>query len=238
MDETDALARSLQASLLPPRLPHVPGIDIVARYAPAGSGAEVVGDFYDVFEMGRDCWGIAIGDVCGKGVEAAKVTALARHTIRAVALTETRPDRVLALLNRAMLTGDLPESLFLSAQFAALTPGNLSLCSAGHPPPLLRRASGEVEEVAVSGTLLGLVEDPKLSVTDIPLGPGDALVLHTDGVTEARGADVFGTEGLIAVLASAPPGAEAIADRIESAVRAHSGPTLADDMAVLVIRPT
>lgn len=238
IDATDALARNLQASLLPPRLPHVPGIDVVARYAPAGKGAEVVGDFYDVFEIGTNRWGVAIGDVCGKGVEAAKVTALARHTIRAVALTEDDPDRVLTLLNQAMLRADLPESLFLSAQFGVLTPGELCLSSAGHPAPLLRHADGDVEEIAIQGTLLGLVADPPLSTTAVPLRTGDAIVLYTDGVTEARGDEVLGKDRLIALLADAPAGAAAIADHLERAVRAHSGPTLADDMAVLVLSPS
>lgn len=237
MDASDALARSLQASLLPPRLPAVPGIDVVARYAPAGTGAEVVGDFYDVFQIRGGCWGVAIGDVCGKGVEAAKVTALARHTIRAVALTEDRPDRVLGLLNRAMLQADLPDSLFLSAQFGVLEAGRLCLSSAGHPPPLRRRADGVVETLPVSGTLLGLVDDPRLGVTEIPLHPGDAVLLYTDGVPEARGDDVLGEDRLSELLAGAPAGADAIATHLEAAVRAHSGPTLADDMAVLVLAP-
>lgn len=234
----EALARSLQAGLLPPALPRVPGIDVVARYAPAGTGAEVVGDFYDVFALGGGRWGVAIGDVCGKGVEAAKVAALARHTLRAVAPLEPEPDRVLNALNQAMLNADLPESLFLSAQYGVLEGGTLRLSSGGHPPPLVRHASGAVEQVQIRGTLLGLLDDPGLVPVSVPLAPGDALLLYTDGVTEAR-ADrgVLGDEALRAILAAAPPGADAIADHVAAAVRAHSGPVLADDAALLVLAP-
>jgi sigma-B regulation protein RsbU (phosphoserine phosphatase) len=238
IESAEALARSLQASLLPQRLPVVPGIDIVARYAPAGTGAEVLGDFYDVIALGDDRWGIAIGDVCGKGVEAAKVTALARYTIRAAATLDPDPGRVLGVLNRAMLDADLPEAFFLSAQYGVLDGATLRLSSAGHPPPLVRRADGRVEDVAVSGTLLGLFEEPALGVHEITLAGGDALVLYTDGVTEARGtAGLLGDDGLRAAMGASPSGAGALADHIEAAVRSHSRGPLSDDMAVLVVSP-
>jgi len=240
-DAADALARSLQASLLPPRLPAVPGVDVAARYAPAGAGTDVVGDFYDVFSLGEGCWGIAIGDVCGKGVEAAKVTAMARHTIRAAARADGDPSSVLALLNQVMAGADLPESLFLSAQFGLLHTDDqqteLDLSSAGHPLPLLRRADGTVTEIAVGGTLLGLVADPRLQTVKVRLQPGDTLLLYTDGVTEARGETVLGEERLHELLGAAPAGAEAIAEHIEAAVRAHTGGQLSDDIALLVVQP-
>lgn len=239
-EAADALARSLQASLLPPRLPDVPGVDIAARYAPAGGGAEVVGDFYDVFTLGEDCWGVAIGDVCGKGVEAAKVTSLARHTIRAAARGTHDPAGVLRALDVAMVEEELPESLFLSAQYATLRVdggATLQLSSAGHPRPLLRRRDGAVEEVAIRGTLLGLGIVGHLETVEIRLEPGDALVLFTDGVTEARGIDRLGDERLAELIASAPSTAAGIAEHIEMGVRAHSVGPLADDTAVLVIQP-
>jgi phosphoserine phosphatase RsbU/P len=235
------LARSLQASLLPPSLPAVPGIDIAARYAPAGDGTEVVGDFYDVFALGEDCWGVVIGDVCGKGVEAAKVTAMARHTIRAAARADPDPAKVLGLLNETMAGAGLPESLFLSAQFGLLrtegTGARLRLSSAGHPMPILRRADGGVEEVQVRGTLLGLVDDPPLAPIDLELAPGDTLLLYTDGVTEARGGDVFGERRLLDLVRDAPAGVAAIADHVETAIRAHTAGPLSDDIALLVVQP-
>ncbi len=240
----DALARSLQASLLPPHLPQVPGVAVAARYAPAGAGTELVGDFYDVFEVGDGGWGVAIGDVCGKGVDAAKVTALARYTLRTAAMSEREPARVLALLNDALRAGDVPELVFLTAQFGILRPGregtDLLLSSAGHPSPLLRRADGSVAEVPVPGMLLGCVAEPPLRDYAISFAPGEALLLYTAGVTEARsgrGGAQLGEQRLHEVLAEAPADAEGIAAHVESAVRAHTRGPLADDMAVLVLSP-
>jgi len=238
----DAFAVSLQASLLPPHLPRVPGVALAARYAAAGAGTEVVGDFYDVFSIGEQCWGVAIGDVCGKGVEAARVTTLARYTLRAAAMSETDPARVLSLLNEALRADDLPDYLFLTALYGVLRSdaagAELLVSSGGHPPPLLRRADGSVAEVPVRGTLLGCVAEPTLDSHAVRLEPGDGLLLYTDGVTEARagrGGPMLGEERLHALLTEAPGDLEGIAAHVEAAVRAHTGGPLADDMAVLVL---
>jgi PAS domain S-box-containing protein len=236
--ERDHIARTLQQSLLPGELPEIPGVEIAARYRAAGAGNEVGGDFYDCFATGGGDWALVIGDVCGKGAEAAAITALARYTLRAAAHQTRRPRAVLALLNEVLLRDRL-DYRFCTVLYASLTPreDRLTACIAtgGHPLPLLLRASGEVETAGSPGSLLGIVDVPELSEERVELGPGDSLILFTDGVTEAdRSA---GPEWLTALLeAFAGQGAEAIAEAVErDALAAHGGPAR-DDVAVVVVR--
>lgn len=238
-----ALARTLQESLLPPHLPDVPGLEVAARYLPAGTGESVVGDFYDVFQAGRSSWGVVMGDVCGKGVEAAKVTALARYTIRAAAMRSSRPSEVLAQLNEAMLAQSDSDERFVTAVYATLRPTRgqvmARLCSGGHTPALLRRADGRVKHVGRPGTILGVLPEPDLTDVGVGLRPGDLLLLYTDGVTEARRADgeLFGEERLIELLRGAE-GLDAVevAATVEKAVTEFGGSAPNDDTAVLVLR--
>ncbi len=187
---SSALARSLQASLLPPELPHVPGLEVAARYLPAAGGSEVVGDFFDVFQRGPDAWGFMIGDVAGKGVEAAKLATLARHTIRTAAMQWLSPREILLTLNQAMLEQDPDSDRFVTAIYGTLEVTSdgvdVALSVAGHPTPLVRRADRTLETTDCHGTLLGALADPLLTEESIHLAPGDTLVLYTDGVTEAR----------------------------------------------------
>jgi serine phosphatase RsbU (regulator of sigma subunit) len=183
------LARSLQDSLLPPLLRPVPGLDAAAFYLPATFGGETVtGDFYDLFQARGPYWTAVMGDVCGKGTEAAKVTALARYTLRADAGDHLSPAQVLTRLNAAMLAQRA--SLFLTAVQATfrLTSNGLTgrLCLAGHPPALVRRADGGVKQVGIAGHLLGYTENVNLADARFRLSPGDLLLLYTDGATEAR----------------------------------------------------
>lgn len=236
-----ALARTLQESLLPPHLPQVPGLQIAARYLPAGGGVEVVGDFYDVFATGPDLWAVTIGDVCGKGVEAAKVTALARWTIRAAAVHLRSPAQVLHLLNQAMLRQDPEAERFVTAAYATLeqTPTGVEvrLCLAGHPLALVRRHGGRVESAGVPGTILGTFEAIDLVDVTVHLDPGDALVLYTDGVVEARcGTAFYGDQRLRDLLVGADGTAASIAERIEEDVGEFTAHRLSDDTATLVIR--
>lgn len=237
------LATTLQESLLPPHLPDVPGIEVSARHLPAGSGGELVGDFYDVFQTTRSTWGVVMGDVCGKGVEAAKVTALARYTIRAAAIQHRSPRQVLALLNQAMLHQHPDSERFLTATYATLQQGRagvvVRISAAGHPPALVRTAAGEVKAVLTSGSILGVFPEIEIVERKLTLKPGDALVLYTDGVLDARRrGEQYGEERLVALIADLPPeaGASAIAALIEADVLSFGGPALADDTAVLVIR--
>jgi phosphoserine phosphatase RsbU/P len=213
----------LQDSLLPPLLPDVPGAEIAARYLPGSDVVDVVGDFYDVFQTSEHSWALTVGDVCGKGVEAATVTALARYTIRAGAVTRSSPAAVLRLLNEAMRRQHPDSERFVTAAYLGLALGagacRLTIALGGHPPALCRRASGRVEPLGRPGTVLGAFADPSLSDASTLLHPGDAVLLYTDGVTEARrGREQFGEERLVEVLAGCDGTAADTARRVEEAV--------------------
>jgi len=236
------LARTLQKSLLPPDLPAIAGLSLAARYHPAVEGLEVGGDFYDVFRTGRSSWAVVIGDVCGKGAEAASLTGLVRYTIRAAAMQTTRPTRVLATLNQAILRqeGTLNERFATVAYASVARRGGstiLTVACGGHPPPLLVHPDGEVVAVGATGTLLGALPAPDLHEVTVRLGPHDKVVFHTDGVTEAPGpGGEFGTAGLYALLATCGHlPAMATAARLEEVVLAHQGGVSRDDMAILVL---
>ncbi len=238
-----ALARTLQDSLLPPHLPDVPGIEVAARHLPAGSGGELVGDFYDVFQTGRSSWGVVMGDVCGKGVEAAKITALARYTIRAAAIAHGSPRRVLELLNQAMLHQQPDSERFLTATYATLQQRRggvtVRLSAGGHPPALLLSAAGVVTEITTPGLILGVFEDPQFTEQKTELRLGDALVLYTDGVLEARqDSEEYGDHRLRVLLEGLPLGSTAaeIAACLEADVLAFGGAAPSDDTAILVVR--
>ncbi|HEY7074625.1 MAG TPA: SpoIIE family protein phosphatase, partial [Solirubrobacteraceae bacterium] len=183
------VAHTLQASLLPRVLPHIPGLDIAARLEAGAPGLDVGGDFYDAFALGEDAWGVAIGDVCGKGVEAAALTALARHTVRAAARTEASPAAVLEALNRAALAESKPGQ-FLTAVYARLAARPeggfaVALACGGHPSPVVLDAALARRRLACSGTLLGAIADPEIVDARFVLDPGDTMLLYTDGLTEA-----------------------------------------------------
>jgi len=238
------IARVLQRNLLPPHLPEIPGVEVGAEYLPVGEANDVGGDFYDLINTVEDGWLCAIGDVRGKGVEAASVTALARYTIRAVTLKNDRPSEVLAALNEAMLR-QLPEDRFCTAACVRLEPQDgsagvrVDVSRAGHPPPLMVHSSGEVEEVGCSGRVLGVFPDAELRDTSLRLMPGETLVLYTDGVTEARSPDGdFLGEGKLRHLLSSCAGCDAVtlARRIKGVVLDFQEGYPRDDLAILVLR--
>ncbi|MEX2195065.1 MAG: SpoIIE family protein phosphatase [Thermoleophilaceae bacterium] len=232
------IARTLQHSLLPPHLPDIAGLEVAARYRAAGEGNEVGGDFYDLFDTGDARWAVVIGDVCGKGADAAATTALARYTLRAAAMRERRPGRVLEQLNEALLR-QRDDRQFCTVAYASVDVGahgaELTVACGGHPAPVVVRRDGGVEITPCGGTLLGVVGDPELAEAAVGLSPGDAIVLYTDGVTEARTPDgLFGTDRLVTVAGGAAGrSATEIARRIEEA--AASG-ELRDDLAIVVLR--
>ena len=238
------IASVLQRSLLPPHLPEIPGVEVGAEYLPVGEANEVGGDFYDLINTVEDGWICAIGDVRGKGVEAASVTALARYTIRAVTLKDDRPSEVLAALNEAMLR-QLSEDRFCTAACIRLEPEDgspgvgIDVSRAGHPAPLLVRPDGPVEEVGPPGRVLGVFDDAELGDGSLRLMPGETLVLYTDGVTEARSpdGDFFGDERLHCLLRSCSGlDAAGIAARIKNVVLDFQEGYPRDDLAVLVLR--
>jgi serine phosphatase RsbU (regulator of sigma subunit) len=234
------VAQTLQASLLPAALPTIPGASLAAEYVAAGEGIEVGGDFYDVFSLDGGAWALVIGDVLGKGAEAAAVTALARYTLRALAARSRSPSVTLATLNDEILRQDEGRR-FVTAILGRLEPraeggARLVLANGGHPPPLVLRASGSAEVVPCSGTLLGVDPDAHSSDHALDLAPGDTLVLYTDGVTEARRDHPLSAEALAeALLATAPAGPAALAHEVvRLAYQAAAGP-LRDDVAALVV---
>ncbi len=234
-----ALAQTLQRSLLPPHLPHIPGFDLASSYYAGGDGLRVGGDFYDVFAVDPQTWVFVIGDVCGKGAEAATVTALARHTIRATAMREPRPAAIARVLNDALRRAE--EAPFVTALVAVATLNggqSITLCCAGHPAPLVRTANGQVAEVGVPGDLLGVFDEVSLTETNVELAQDALLLMYTDGVTEARdrGGAEFGVESLARLLAGTTGiNAEATVGTITESVLAHRGPTSRDDVALLAI---
>jgi PAS domain S-box-containing protein len=240
------IARTLQESLLPPRLPEISGFELAAVFRPAGEGIDVGGDFYDLFETGDQCWAIVMGDVSGQGSAAAAVAAMARYTVRALAMRERQPSRILTSLNEALLhqpAGDrFSEERFCTVAYTRLEPtgsgARLTIACGGHPLPLLLRWDGSVETIGRPGTLLGGFAHPRLTDQVADLGPGDAVVLYTDGVTEARAAgDLFGEDRLMTLVEScAGLGAPSVAKRIERAVVAFQGGRPHDDIAILVLR--
>jgi PAS domain S-box-containing protein len=239
--ERSQIASTLQESLLPPELPSIPGLETAARFRPTAEGGVVGGDFYDLFEAAGDRWAVAVGDVCGKGPDAAAVTGLARYTLRAAAMRERTPSRSLEMLNEALLR-QRTDLRFCTVTFAHVEPrargARITLSSGGHPLPLVLRKDGTVESFGAHGTLLGVVPDPDLIDTETELADGDALVFYTDGVSEARGRNGSLDEERLATLleSCAGLGADEIAARIESkAVEVQEG-SPRDDIAVVVLQ--
>jgi len=241
-EERAYVARTLQAGLLPERLADVPGLEVAVRYHSIADGGAVGGDFYDCFDISPGRWLVAVGDVAGKGTAAAVLTGLARHTLRAIALRDERPEDMLRFLNEA-LRRQSADSAFCTVGCATLEHRegggfDVRLASGGHPYPLLVRADGTVEEVVVRGTLLGVEADPVLEPATLALAPGDTLVMYTDGVIDAReeSGEHFGEERLHAALQAAAGGdAEAVAAALDETVAAFEEDSR-DDRAILVLR--
>jgi PAS domain S-box-containing protein len=234
-------ARTLQESLLPPHLPAVEHLELAARFRPAGAGIEVGGDFYDVFDTREGEWCIVVGDVCGKGAEAAALTALTRYTARAAATYESSVGGVLGVLNRALLhqRGDFR---FTTLAFCALAvaekPYRLRAASAGHPRPLLLRPDGSARAVGAAGPLLGVVPDAGFSEEEVELEDGDVVVLYTDGLTDAHAPDRMLVEGdlLAALRDCAGFCAGEVARHLERVALADDDVEPRDDIAILVAR--
>jgi sigma-B regulation protein RsbU (phosphoserine phosphatase) len=234
------LSRTLQESLIPPTPPQIPTLDVGAVYRPAGTGDEVGGDFYDVFEVPGNEWGVVLGDVTGKGVAAAVVTALARYTIRAAVMQSTRPRSVLTMLNAALLRDDVDRpvtAIYASVAPSARSAASLTVTAAGHPLPLLLDGEG-VRPVGRPGMMLGIDPDPPLHEEQVPLGRGMAIVFYTDGITEARRGTTewFGEDRLDQTLSplAGRSASDIAATLVDDAVRFQRGAPR-DDIAVVVV---
>jgi serine phosphatase RsbU (regulator of sigma subunit)/PAS domain-containing protein len=234
------IATTLQRSLLPPRLPAVPGMTIAARFRAAGEATEVGGDFYDIFPV-DGAWMVVMGDVTGKGPEAASITSLARYTMRTAAVYERSPAGVLERLNAALVVDpDRRQICTVVAARIVADPGGsavVTVACGGHPAPF-RLHEGGAEPVAANGPLLGAFETGRWPETVVRLAAGESLVLYTDGVTDTRSAtERFGSERLAEVLAGAS-GLEPdeVANRLDTALLEFEEGPQRDDVALLVLR--
>ncbi|MGZ8746823.1 MAG: SpoIIE family protein phosphatase [Mycobacterium sp.] len=235
---------TLRNSLLPPVLSPPTGLE-AAEYYNTASVDDVGGDFYDLFPLSRTTWGFFLGDVSGKGVDAAVVTGLTRYTLRAAAVYDDDPVEVLHNLN-TVLSQELGGEL---NRFCTLIYGKLSRCdngfdvhlaSGGHPPPLLFYADGSSYYVdTIGGQAVGITNEPHFVASQFVLAPGDTLVLYTDGLTEAStgvGRERYDDEGALLRFAKAhsPTTASAIVDAV-SGLLEGLGSGVEDDTAVLAL---
>ena len=236
------LARTLQASFIPPAPPSIEGLDVAAAYRPAGTGVEIDigGDFFDVFELGEGDWAVVIGDVEGKGAQAASVTTLARYTMRAAAMRARRPEVVLSLLNEALLRQDAGRFCTVVCARLRIQADRVvaTIASGGHPMPVTVTPEGLGPSAGEPGDLMGVFEEPELRESTLELGPGHGLVFYTDGIPEGRsGSAFFGGYRLRAWVDENRLGSpQAIADGlVENVVRFQEG-VPRDDIAVVVVK--
>ena len=241
--ERTRIAHTLQAKLLPERLVEIPGVRLAARYRAAGELNEVGGDFYDVFARRANQWVVVVGDVSGKGPEAAAVTALVRYTLRAGAREDEDPAHALQRVNMAMRSDDQMDQ-FATAVLAYFERADdqrfrVRLALAGHPPAMIVRCDGGVETAGEFGTMLAVLPEPVFVPTEHLLEPGDLLLLYTDGVTEAGPRDhMLGDAGLarlLGTLACQPP--QRVVDAVEQAVITAQQGEPRDDIAMLALAP-
>jgi serine phosphatase RsbU (regulator of sigma subunit)/PAS domain-containing protein len=239
--ERGRIDKTLQAAFLPDQLPQLPGVQVAARYRAAGELNEVGGDFYDVFSRGGRDWALVIGDVCGKGAQAARITALARYTLRAAAMLPDSPSQMLQILHAAMRQ-QLREANMCTVCFGSLElthdAASLTLALGGHPQPLLLRPGAPARRLGQPGTVLGFLDEVQLTDVEVALAPGDTVLFYTDGLSDAGaphgrlGED--GLETLVTSLSAADP--EQLLDALEDAAVRRSDGRLRDDVALLAIR--
>jgi PAS domain S-box-containing protein len=242
-DRQRRIAETLQASLLPDRVPEVAGLDLAVRYWAAGEATEVGGDFWDVFRVAEGTWAAVVGDVCGKGPDAAALTGLARHSIRMSAWNGNEPVEVVRWLNRAV--HESASDSFLTASYLTLVPGPegvaVTAAAGGHPYPLLVGAGGDVSALETKGTLLGPYDDVRCEPVTALLEPGATLVLYTDGITDLPPPHALDEDQLVDLVQAAAGGesAEEVAEALHGALEALLPiDERTDDIALLVIRAT
>jgi hypothetical protein len=236
--ERSYVAQTLRRSLMPSSLPVIGGLELASFFRPLGAGSEVGGDFYDVFGDERSCW-LVVGDVCGKGAEAAALTGFLRHTTVAYARDAVSPGRVLSQVNRVMLDQDF-DGRFATAILVNLRSSGgrvtATVASAGHPAALLTRVDGTTTQLGDPGALLGVFADAEISETSAVLEPGDSIALYTDGLLEAHAPEQTITpEQMIERLRAGAP--EAAREAIEALLGLVTlDETVRDDIAILSVR--
>jgi len=245
--ERTGIIETLQRGLYPAQLPDIPGLTVGAVLDPAELETNIGGDFVDVRASGSARWTLMVGDVVGKGASAATLTALARHTTVALTALGWATSAVLSEVSRAIAVDEEAsagpdEARFCTLALATVEPlegggAEVVLSLGGHPRPMLVTGRGDVTEVGVPGSLLGVLTSPELHDVRLRLAPGESLVMFTDGVTEARrGDDPFGEHRLAGLLSrSAALPAQRVAEEVVRAVRAYSAGAARDDVAVLVL---
>jgi phosphoserine phosphatase RsbU/P len=245
-----AVSQALQQALLPRALPVAPGLDFAAEYLPASSGSDVGGDFYDVLTVDPSSWLVSIGDVCGKGARAAARTGLVRDVLRVLVRDDRSLPRAVERLNEVMIEANDPlqfctlAAAMVSRRHRGSGPGHprggldVELVLAGHVQPVLVRTDGTAELIGTFGTAVGLVPTVRLTCTQHHVGPGDTLLVYTDGVTERRrGREQFGAERLLEVAArAAGRPAMQVVGAVREAVERFSTEPLDDDVALLAVR--
>lgn len=235
---SDVLQRSLEA----PALPEIPGVVLGATYRAAREQLRIGGDFFDVFATPDGEWTFMLGDVCGKGVEAAAQTGRTRQSVHALRLVESRPLRLLELLNTATLSADRGTltTLVLGSLHRERDKVLITLATGGHPAPMVVRADGTTETVAVEGMAIGMIADAEFGEAQVVLAAGDMFIAYTDGVTEARGGadgrEFFGDRLVGEVMAYRGAPAPVMAERIAQRASEWARGGLQDDVAVLVVQ--
>jgi len=236
------IADVLQEALLlmPERME---GVSFGHLYRPATVAARVGGDFYDLFALPGGQTGLLIGDVSGHGLEAAALTSVSKDTIKAFAYEGLSPADVLTKTNMVILqatAGHEGPVQFLTAFYGTLdvVTGRLEYAAAGHPPPLVRRGSGETFVLSAASPVIGFFEDSEYTSAEVSLDPGDLILLYSDGLTEARrGAELFGEERLLATVAGNPEVTpEDLPSFLRDRVMDHAHGRLLDDLAILAVR--
>jgi len=224
----------LQRSLLPERLPDVPGIESAARYLPGAVGVAVGGDWYDVFALEDGSAGIVVGDVVGHGVRAAATMGRLRHVLRAYLNDGLSPAESLRRLNR--LSCQEGDDVFATVACFVVAPSRtrVRLASAGHPPPLVRSAEGVVETLEGGRSLpVGAAAEAEYKEVEIALEPGSTLLVYTDGLIERRSESIdAGIQRLMAAFREAPSAVEQLVDRLlDRAILGDTG----DDAALVAV---
>ncbi|MEU9554381.1 SpoIIE family protein phosphatase [Streptomyces fumanus] len=234
---------ALQAPLLPPALPAMPGLDVAVRYRAQGDSLQIGGDFYDVFPLDDGRWALALGDICGKGPVAAAATGLVRHTLWTATQQDPAPGYVLPLVHRALRRDNSP---FCTLVYALIDPRavpgpRVQVTSAGHPYPILRRADGATTLLQEHGPMLGVFDHLHHPVRSLDLRPGDTLVLYTDGFTEGAGnyrsREPEDLAEEVQALRVSPDGspAEEIAGALFASALERWGDKRRDDLALLAV---
>ncbi len=234
-----ALARTLQQTLMPPEMPQIPELDVAAGYRPAGDGAEVGGDFYDIFQVADGDWVVVLGDVAGKGASAAVVTALVRWGVRAAVVQHESPRAALAIVNESLLHHETERFATVALVRLVRIDGAwiAVICAGGHDLPLLRKADGSLRAVGTTGCVLGVLQKPPLHDSPILLEPGDTLLMFTDGVSEGRRDGEFYGDERVQAVAAGPHGSagDLVQALLTDVVEFQSGNTR-DDIAIVAVR--